>query len=77
MKAVTAPITAFVDPVLDALDQQAPNVRERLWAAIDRNDLTVATLPDGRIEFRAGGEAFLRLECVGVIPVASDNGQTH
>jgi hypothetical protein len=72
-----APITAFTDPVLDALDEQAPAVRERLWAAIDRNDLTVAALPDGRIEFRAGGEAFLRLECIGTIPCPSDNGQTH
>jgi hypothetical protein len=67
----------FIDPILVALDEQAPDVRDRLWAAIDRGNLTYRALPDGRIEFRAGGEAFLRMECVGVFPVAADAGQTH
>jgi hypothetical protein len=67
----------FADPILDALDEQAPDVRTRLWTAIDRGDLTYTVLADKRIEFRAGGEVFLRMEYVGTFPIAADNSEVH
>jgi hypothetical protein len=63
--------------IVDALDEQEPAVRDRLWRAIDAGDLSFLILEDGRIEFRAGGEAFLRLTCVSVTAVPAAMDRTH
>ena len=74
----TVPLSPdFVAPILDALDEQPPDVRDRLWQAIDSGDLTYAVLPDGRLRFSAGGEAFLIMECVGIFPVSPSDGNVH
>jgi hypothetical protein len=69
--------TAFVGPVLDAIAEQTPETQAAIWQAIDAGALTWIVLEDGRVEFRAGGHPFLRLDCVGVVPVTPTNGQTH
>lgn len=63
----------FVAPVLSAIDDQPDNVRQRIWAAVDRGDVTFQ-VTDGAIEVAAGGETFCRLVCAGVIPCAPNNG---
>jgi hypothetical protein len=75
-ESLTTP-AAFVGPVLDAIEAQPQVVQDWLWAAIDRGELTYSVLADGRIQFSACGAAFLRLECVGVMPVTPDDGKTH
>src|SRR5262245_35621134 len=59
---------SLCQPILDALDEQPDNIREELWTAINAGQLSYKRLPDGRLEFSAGGRAFLRLESVGVMP---------
>ena len=71
----TLPI-GFVAPVLSAIDDQPANVQERIWAAVDRGDVTFRVV-DGAIEVSAGGETFCRLVCASVIPCAPSNGMAH